>query len=182
MSNILDDIEKYKETYYAENKKNTFFKKDQKMEIASKISTEFNLSILFHKTVYILNETNHIYLDYNYFKMFAHPSNYVQFVEYTHAIIATCVKEFGNFVVHLNINTFTASAAERYKAVFEIFNSYSERMDSNFTFELVKLHVYNAPSSMDHIYKLLVYLIEPGVRDKIVFYNKAESLLTNPVK
>ena len=114
--------------------------------------------------------------------MFAHPSNYSHFIEHTHGLMSECVKKFRNFAVHLNINTFTISAAERHKTMFEMFNSYSERADSDFTNEVVKIYVYNTPSSIDHIYKFLVYLIEPGIRDKIVFYNKAESLLTNPVK
>jgi hypothetical protein len=75
-NNLLDDLEKYKSSYYSENKKNVFFKKDQKMDMASKIATEFNLDDLIRKTIYIIPGTNQIYFDYNVFKMYAHPTNY----------------------------------------------------------------------------------------------------------
>lgn len=81
-SNILDELEKYKQSYYSENKKNLFFKKDQKMEVASKIATEFNVDELLKRTVFIIPGTNKMYVDYLVFKLYAHPTNYVRFVEY----------------------------------------------------------------------------------------------------
>ena len=180
--NLLNDLEKYKSSYYSENKKNLFFKKDQKMDMASKIATEFNLDDLIRKTIYIKPGTNQIYFDYNVFKMFAHPSNYELFVKYTQALILHCIQTCGDFDCHVNVNSFTASAAERYKGVLELFNAISERNDTNYAPKMTKLHVYNTPSSLEHIYKLIAGLIDPEVRSKIVFHNKAESSLLNPVK
>jgi len=180
--NLLNDLEKYKSAYYTENKKNVLVKKDQKMDMASKISTEFNLETLIQKTIYILPGTNEIYFDYNVFKMFAHPTNYLSFVNYTQALIAHCIQNYGAFMCHVNVNSFTASAAERYKGILELFNAISERNDTNYAPKMTKLHVYNTPSSLEHIYKLISGLIDPEVRSKIVFHNKAESTLLNPVK
>ena len=180
--NLLNDLEKFKSSYYSENKKNVLFKKDQKMDMASKISTEFNLDTLICKTIYILPGKNEIYFDYNVFKMFAHPSNYLSFVTYTQMLIVQCIQACGSFVCHMNINSFTASAAERYKGVLELFNTITERDDTNYSPKMTKLHVYNTPSSLEHIYKLISGLIDPEVRSKIVFHNKAESALLNPVK
>ena len=180
--NLLGDLEKFKSAYYTENKKNVLFKKDQKMDMASKISTEFNLEALISKTIYILPGKNELYFDYNVFKMFAHPSNYLSFVNYTHALILNAIQTSGTFVCHVNINSFTASAAERYKGILELFNEVSLRNDTNYAINLTKLHVYNTPSSVEHIYKLISGLIDPEVRSKIVFHSKAESTLLNPVK
>ena len=180
--NLANNLEKYKSKYYEDNKKNVFFKKDQKMDMASKISTEFNLETLVRKTIYILPGTNELYFDYNVFKMFAHPTNYLSFVNYTHALILHAIQTSGTFVSHVNINSFTASAAERYKGILELFNEVSERNDTNYAINLTKLHVYNTPSSLEHIYKLISGLIDPEVRSKIVFHSKAESALLNPVK
>ena len=179
---LLNDLEKYKTSYYSENKKNVFFKKDQKMDMASKIATEFNLDDLMRKTIYVINNTNQIYFDYNVFKMFAHPTNYEIFVNYTQALIAQTIQTHGTFVCHVNINSFTASAAERYKGVLELFNIIAERIDTNYAPRMTRLHVYNTPSSVEHMYKLISGLIDPEVRSKIVFHTKAESLLLNPVK
>lgn len=180
--NLLNDLEKYKSAYYTENKKNVLFKKDQKMDMASKISTEFNLETLIQKTIYILPGTNEIYFDYNVFKMFAHPTNYASFVNYTQVLIVHCIQNYGTFMCHVNVNSFTASAAERYKGILELFNAITERDDTNYAPKMIKLHVYNTPSSLEHIYKLISGLIEPEVRSKIVFHSKAESTLLNPVK
>jgi hypothetical protein len=180
--NLLNDLEKYKSAYYTENKKNVLFKKDQKMDMASKISTEFNLETLIQKTIYILPGTNEIYFDYNVFKMFAHPTNYASFVNYTQVLIVHCIQNYGTFMCHVNVNSFTASAAERYKGILELFNAITERDDTNYAPKMTKLHVYNTPSSLEHIYKLISGLIDPEVRSKIVFHSKAESTLLNPVK
>jgi hypothetical protein len=180
--NLLSDLEKYKSSYYSENKKNIFFKKDQKMDMASKIATEFNLDDLIRKTIYIIPGTNQIYFDYNVFKMFAHPTNYELFVSYSQMLIAQPIKTHGSFECHVNMNSFTASAAERYKGVLELFNAISERNDTNYAPRMTQLHVYNTPSSLEHVYKLIVGLIDPLVRSKIVFHNKADSALLNPAK
>jgi hypothetical protein len=180
--NLLGDLEKFKSAYYTENKKNVLFKKDQKMDMASKISTEFNLETLIQKTIYILPGTNEIYFDYNVFKMFAHPTNYATFISYTQMLIVHCIQKYGSFICHFNVNSFTASAAERYKGILELFNAITERDDTNYSPKMTKLHIYNTPSSFEHIYKLISGLIDPEVRSKIVFHSKAESTLLNPVK
>ena len=180
--NLLNDLEKFKTAYYSDNKKNILFKKDQKMDMASKVSSEFNLETLMRKTIYVIPGTNQIYFDYNVFKMFAHPTNYLSFINYTQTLIVHSIKTYGSFVCHVNINSFTASAAERYKGVLELFNSITERDDTNYSPRMTKLHVYNTPSSLEHIYKLISGLIEPDVRSKIIFHSKAESALLNPVK
>jgi hypothetical protein len=180
-SNILEELEKYKQSYYSENKKNLIFKKDQKMEVASKIATEFNVDELLRKTVFIIPGTNKMYVDYLVFKLYAHPTNYVRFVEYTQSLIPDCIRKYGTFECHVNLSTFTVSAAERYKEIVEIFNVIGLRNDTDYSIQLTNLYVYNTPSSIDHISKIIFRLIEPELRDKIVLYSKAESVLLNPL-
>lgn len=180
-SNILEELEKYKQSYYSENKKNLIFKKDQKMEVASKIASEFNVDELLKKTVYIIHGTNKMYVDYLVFKLYAHPTNYLQFVEYTQSLIPECIRKYGTFECHINLSTFTVSAAERYKQIVEIFNVVGLRNDTDYSNQLTHLYVYNTPSAVDHISKIIFCLIEPALRNKIVLYNKAESVLLNPL-
>ena len=180
-SNILEELEKYKQSYYSENKKNLIFKKDQKMEVASKIATEFNVDELLRRTVFIIPGTNKMYVDYLVFKLYAHPTNYIRFVEYTQSLIPECIRKYGTFECHVNLNTFTVSAAERYKQIVEIFNTVGLQNDTDYTIQLTHLYVYNTPSAVDYISKILFRLIEPALRDKIVFYNKADSILLNPL-
>jgi len=180
-SNILEELEKYKQSYYSENKKNVIFKKDQKMEVASKIATEFNIEELLMKTAYVIPGTNKIYIDYLVFKLYAHPTNYTRLVEYIQSMIPDCVRKYGAFECHLNLSTFTVSAAERYKQIAEIFNSVGLQNDTDYSNQLTHLYVYNTPSAIDHISKIIFYLIEPVLRNKIVLYTKSESVLLNPL-
>jgi len=180
-SNILEELEKYKQSYYSENKKNLIFKKDQKMEVASKIASEFNVDELLKKTVFIIPGTNKMYVDYLVFKLYAHPTNYLRFVEYTQSLIPDCIRKYGTFECHVNLSTFTVSAAERYKEIVEIFNVVGLQNDTDYSIQLTHLYVYNTPSSIDHISKIIFRLIEPALRDKIVLYSKAESVLLNPL-
>lgn len=85
------------------------------------------------------------------------------------------------FECHLNLSTFTVSAAERYKEIVEIFNVVGLQNDTDYSNQLTHLYVYNTPSSIDHISKIIFCLIEPALRAKIVLYNKAESALLNPL-
>ena len=180
-SNIIEELEKYKQSYYSENKKNLIFKKTQKMEVASKIATEFNVDELLGRTVYIIPGTNKIYVDYLVLKLYAHPTNFLRFAEYAQSLIPECICKYGTFECHLNLNTFTVSAAERYKQIVVIFNAIGLQNDTDFSNQLTHLYVYNTPSAIDHISKIFFRLIEPTVRNKIVFYSKAESILLNPL-
>jgi hypothetical protein len=151
------------------------------MEVASKIATEFNVDELLRKTVFIIPGTNKMYVDYLVFKLYAHPTNYVRFVEYTQSLIPDCIQKYGTFECHVNLSTFTVSAAERYKEIVEIFNVVGLRNNTDYSIQLTNLYVYNTPISIDHISKIIFRLIEPELRDKIVLYSKAESVLLNPL-
>jgi hypothetical protein len=173
---LLDQMSKFKEDYYSQNTKNTFFKKNQKFDLAKQVSLSFDINMLLQKTGYIIPGTQHIYFDYTVFKSFANEDNYNLIVSYILNLFQTCITNHGEYIVHVNLDTFTVSAAERYKNLITLFN---ECCLSNKTIEYSKLlkfwKIYYTPSVIDMITKILKTVLEPEIIQKIIFVSKKES-------
>jgi len=173
---LLDQMSKFKEDYYSQNTKNTFFKKNQKIDLAKQVSLSFDINMLLQKTGYIIPGTQHIYFDYTVFKSFANEDNYNLIVTYILNLFQTCITNHGEYIVHVNLDTFTVSAAERYKNLITLFN---ECCLSNKTIEYSKLlkfwKIYYTPSVIDMITKILKTVLEPEIIQKIIFVSKKES-------
>lgn len=168
---LLNDLNKFKNTYYVENKPNIFQKKAQKYEVAKAISSRFDINILLQKTVYIIPDTNKLFINYLMFKQFAQPDNYELFVKYVQDLVTILINKKGSFECHLNIDSFTISAAERYKGVIEKFNEceigYTDYMDA--------IYVYNSPTIFEKISKIIFSLLDKPTVNKIRMVNKTDS-------
>jgi len=175
--NLLSDLEKFKNTYYKENKKCVIFKKSQKYDYAKHVTTKFDINILLQKTAYIIKGTNKIFINYPVFKQYAHPDNYELFVNYVQNLIPFIIDKWGTFECHVNINNFTVTAAERHKEVIRIFCS--KCFDISYTDHLNHIYVYNTSSTLDKISGILLHLVDTDTRKKIVLVNKNDS--TEPV-
>jgi hypothetical protein len=173
---LLGQMSKFKEDYYSQNTKNTFFKKNQKLELAKQMSSSFDINLLLQKTGYIIPGTQHIYFDYTVFKLFANEDNYNLIVSYILNLFQICITNYGEYNVHVNLDTFTVSAAERYKNLITLFN---ESCISNKSVEYSKSlkcwNIYYTPSVIDMITKVLKTIIEPDIIKKIIFISKHES-------
>ena len=174
-SDLLNDIEKFKNTYYTENKKAFFFKKSQKMDCAAKISSEFNLQDLLEQTVAILPNTNRVYLDYTVFKLYANPDNYSAIVAYVLQLFRTCIQTYGSFECHFNLGSFTITAAERYKSVIELFCNECLKSETRYGRMMSKMYIYYSPGMIERFTTLFAHLIDPFIRDRFVVYSKEES-------
>jgi hypothetical protein len=161
--------------YYAANKKNTFFKTRQKNECATNVLNTIGLDKLVTNTIYHIPNTNRIFLDYNVFKLYATPENYDAVVEYILAVFNKCIMEHGNFEAHIDLNTFTLSAAERYKIIITLFINKCMIVNSGYTKSISKMHIYNTTSTFQGIAKFLMPLIDPTVKSKISIYDKSVS-------
>ena len=172
---ILNELNKFKNTYYNENKKATFFnKKGQKYDIAKEVLTKFDINLLLQKTAYVIPNTNKLFVNYQIFKQFAHPENYELFVKYVQNKIPFIIDKYGSFECHIDIDTFTVSAAERYKGVIEVFCH--DVFEISFTKYLTYIYVYNIPSMIDNISILLFKLIDKETKDKIKLVSKSDSI------
>ena len=179
--NLLNDLEKFKSTYYADNKKNTIFKSAQKTDLANRVCEEFGLIDLCKRTAFVIPNTPRVYINYPALKMFVNSSNYDEFVTYTQSLFMHCMKQYGYYECHVNLDTLTISAVERHRRLIEIFaRDASEHGGIEYTQYLSKAFIYNTPGLIDNITKILASLLEKDLLDKVIKFNKAETSLKLP--
>ena len=173
--NLLNNIEQFKNTYYADNKKNVFFKKNQKLELASKISEQFDIDILIQQTIHIVHDTNRIYINYPLFKVFANPDNYRKIIDHVLACFKCCLDRYGDFECHFNLSSFTISAAKRYRDIIEMFCKECLKSETRYGQKVTKLIIYHSPGMIENMTNLFLHLIDPHVRDIIILHGKNDS-------
>jgi hypothetical protein len=171
----LDQMAQLREAYYKENGKNTIFKNKQKFNCAEVVLQHIPIDTLLKNTFWIVPGTNKVYFEYSVFKQYATPENYIMFVDEVLKACSECVSTHGNHEVHVNLDTFTISAAHRYKDIIVLFCDECMRRETHFTETLTGMHLYNTPQIIDNISALLMPLIPPEVRPKIRMYGKRES-------
>lgn len=173
---LILKMNKYKEEFYKTNTKNTFFKNKQKMELARKISESFNMNEMLRLTAYIIPNTPHIYFDYTVFKLYANETNYTEIARFVLNRFEECIHQYGEYVVHVNLDSLTISAAERYKRLIEVFNVLCIQNTSiHFTDRLRCWYVYNPPSVLDMIHKILITVLDKDAISKINIVSKKDS-------
>jgi hypothetical protein len=176
MSHILESIEKVQESFYDSNGKNRLFKKSQKIDCAKEVSRQINIDDVLNMTVYILPGTNKVVFYYSVFKLYANPDNYDLIISYILRRYDEVLNNNNNtFEIHMSLDTFSVSAAERYKEIIRMFCEKCMNASTNYSTSMTKLYVYNSPAVMDPIMTIIKPFIDPSVKDKIVFYSKSES-------
>lgn len=175
------EIQTLKDEYFQQNTKNTIFKKSQKFECAQYICQNMGLEDLIYHTAWIIPNTNKVYIDYLTLKTYANPDNFDAIVEKMMLLCLECSNNFVKFEVHLNIDSLTVSAIDRYKGIIELFCNRCFHEGTFFTQSMTSFCLYNIPTSIDTIAKLAMPLIPPEVRAKFVLYKKDVSpqLLTS---
>jgi hypothetical protein len=168
-------IENIRNSFYQKQSKNIFFTSKQKLNLANTVSTSLNLEDLINKTVYVIHDTNKVYLDYTIFKLFANPSNYEILVTYIVQLFTICIEKYNFFEVHINLESFSVSACHRYKEVIENFMNECMKHDTLFTEKITIMHIYNIPHVFENIQKILTPLIHETVKKKIELHKKIES-------
>jgi hypothetical protein len=174
-SDFLNKIQELQNNFYSTNQKNMLFKAKQKEECASIISNQLSLEDLLHNTFFIIPNTNKIFIDYLVFKTFIHPSNYNIALNHIISLTTYCINKYNEYEVHINLNTFTISAAQRYKDVVKLYTDYCLSSDTQFSNTLTGMFIYNTPNVMDNIITILGPFIDNTVKRKIHLKNKSES-------
>jgi len=166
---MLDEkVKKLQEQYYANNNKNIFFKNKQKIDCAALVCDNIPMETLLSNTIYVINDSNQVFVDYTIFKLFATPNN---FDIITGAIISTLqdrIDKYDSFQLHINLNTFTVSALERYKTMIKYFCDKCLSSETRYSKKMDKTFIYSPPKSFDSIVKTLKPFIDPFVYDKLV--------------
>jgi len=170
--NLLEQLEKYKNEYYTDKPKNLIFKSKQKMDCAVKIAAQVSLDDLLSKTMYLLPNTNKVFIDYSIFKVYAHPGIYDKIINYIQGLFNICIANYGGFEAHVDLKSFTVSAAHRYKDIIDVFYQTALRNGTVYYKKLDAMYVYNTPTTITDIAKLF---LNPDVLPRVKTFTKDES-------
>jgi hypothetical protein len=169
---IIENANKIQNNFYYANPKNIFFKKTQKNECAKTIANNMNLTQLIESTFYIIPNKNIIFFDYNIFKLYGNLDNYTQIVAHLFGLIDLCISIYHSYEFHINLHLFSISALERYKKLIEMF---AQQADNSIY--LQKICIYNSPTFINTILRVLNTILKQDILDKAFFYKKDESAL-----
>lgn len=173
---LIDEIENIKKNYFSNvNVISLINKSKHKLQCAKKISDTLDINKLLEITVIRIKDSNKIYFDYPFFKTFANPANYDTIVEYILNLFTESINQHGEFEMHVNLKTFSVSAAERYKNCIESFIKKCISKNTPFVKTTKCIYIYNTPSVIDSISRIINHFIEPEIKEKMVFYDKSNS-------
>lgn len=174
-SPTMTAIEELQQQYYKINNKNTVFKKKQKYECADLVTNQIGIDIILPKCIYLF-DTNKVYIDYLIFKTFANPNNYHDISVCLANNINTCIKKNKSFEIHINLDTLTVSAVERYR---QIITGFAEHGQINgYEQYLSNLVLYNAPSFISTTTSIISSFISPKVTELVTIHKKNIELPT----
>ena len=163
----VQEIESTKVKYYQEHNKNRFFKNSQKLDCASNISQQMDIHKMIQCTVFQIPNTNILYYNYLVFKTYANDQVTPILYQYVVALVDKVLKEYSSFEFHVNLKSFTISAAQRYyNIICSVFDE-----NTSFTGQMTKLVIYHTPSVINNIRQLLYNSIKDIV-DKVEYCYK----------
>jgi len=145
-----------------------FSKNTQKLNCAQEVLNHFHLGDLLHKMAYIKGESRHIFFDYLIFKTFAHPSIYDTILDHVVALSQFCIQTHGRYNIHINIKSFTVTAAQRYNDLILKFFSICLQKDSIMVKNLDNIYIYNSPKMFESITRIFSNFIDDEIQSKII--------------
>jgi hypothetical protein len=114
-------------------------------------------------------------MDYTVFKLYANPTNYNEIITYLCNLLQYCIDEYGNYEVHVNLDTFSVSSCHRYKDILQMYCDVCLNNSTDFNVKLIKVCLYNIPNVFDSISLILNPFIDKIVISKMVKFNKIET-------
>lgn len=165
-NSILEKIDSLKNNYYTENKKNTFFKNNQKFDCANTIVQQMNKTDLFNSII-LINE-NQLLVNYTMFKTIIHPDIYMDLIHFIFQQNDTILQTNGMYDVIIDLKGLTMTGVERYKDFITTLSLEGQRNGKNFLQKLGQVRIVNPPFMISNIGKILLPLMDPVVRGKIV--------------
>ena len=135
-NNIMETIHNLQNQYYNINNKNSFFKKKQKYECADLVTNQIGIDTMLTKCIFIFDNSK-IFIDYTIFKTFANPNNYHDLTLFLARTINDTIYKHKTFEIHINLDTLTISAVERYSAIITSFAEHGQ--NNNYDKYLTKM-------------------------------------------
>ena len=170
-----DDLLKIQSEFYSSQHKNLFFRKSQKRDCANYVMTQVPLDVLLKRTIMRFSDTNVVYIDYTVFKTYASPENYLHVAQWLLKHIQATIRTYGGFDLHVNLSTFSMSAAERYTEAIQVFCEECHRKDQNYLDNMGNMYIYNTPNMIHMVTTIISRFTNESIKDKMVCYSKEES-------
>jgi len=166
--NITEKIKELQTKYYNKNGSYILFKNAQKIECATEIVNNIPINTLLNDTIYIVETTNQIYIKYEILKSFANPSVYTYIIDHISNLVQISITNHKSFELHINMNTFTITAANRYKELIQMFCEKALQTNSIYHTKLNKIYLYNYPAIIPVLTKLFSSFVDNSARGKVV--------------
>ena len=181
-SELIENVEVLQKEYYEKSGKvPVLFKNNDKAKCAEYLSNHMDISVLLKNTTFIIPNTNKVFLDYAILKTYAHQNIYEIIVQYILDLFSKCIDEHGSFESHINLKSFTISAAQRHSDLIKLFCSRCLQSNTRYASHINKLVIYNSPSMIETIAKMFRPFINDNVRSKLEIVkseNSSEQLQT----
>ena len=110
-------------------------------------------SRLFTQSCYIVSNSNHIFIDYPKFKHSIHSSLHNDYMAHVFYLIYECLTYYSSYEIHVNMQSFSITAAQRYKDVIYVFIQKLTNTPDLMN-KLTKLCLYQTSKMMDGIIQL----------------------------
>ena len=123
-------------------------KKTKKQECSNYVWNNISSREKLIKTT-IFKKNNEIYINYPIIKWFVIPEIYDSIVEYIVVLVTSILQTGGTYNIHINIEGFTISAAERYSDLISVV--FMKLFNETYINPLEKMYIYNTPSVIDFL-------------------------------
>lgn len=167
-TDITDQLAAFKNKYKEQKSSLFSLKSTRNMERAKEITSNISIEKLLSKTIFNVENTNKIYMDYPNFKLFTTPEIYDVMLEYVDKLLHNCVNTYGSVELHANLNTFTITAANRYKDLIQRFCKQFFQSDSKYNNEITKIYLHNYPKIIPILNSLFSGFVDDKSYDKLV--------------
>lgn len=172
---ISDKIKNIKENFTSSSTTLSIFKSTNKLNCAKMVSANIDIQELIKHTIFIIPNTNKIYVDYVLFKSYAHDQIYDILIQYVIHLFNICIESHNSFEIHIDLNTFSISAAQRYKQAIQKFCSECLSNHADMMSYLNTFRIYNTPSMIDSISAIFRPFISDHIKNKVEFVNRKDS-------
>jgi hypothetical protein len=168
-NNLSEQLDIMKVKYYSNHGSNaTFFKNTHKLACAKEITSQIPLETLLEQTIVIRPDTNQIHVKYELLKRFACPSVYAAIIDYISNLVHISITDYDSFEMHIDLNTFTVTAANRYNDLIRMFCEKALQKNSAYQIKLNHIYLYNYPSIISILTTLFAGFVDENARGKVI--------------
>lgn len=176
ISPLEDELSNIQREFYLSQPKKMFLTKTQKTECAEYLVQKLSLEQLMRHTVYVIENTNIVFIDYPLFKQYMTSIHYDKFIQYVLQIISNVITIHGTYEMHINLLSFSVSAVEKYYVIIHTFYDICcQPENAMVVMRLSGIHIYYTPIMIHVIKTMLSKMNVESIRGKTLFYTKEES-------